>query len=96
MIASSTIASLLLLLIGSVLLLFCFVFCFLLSLISAYVSTVAGWPGYEGYQDGPMFEAKFDYPNGIGFDASGRLLVADAGNGVIRLIDLNASGLCLS
>lgn len=41
-----------------------------------------------GYQDGPLEQAKFNEPSGIALDAQGNLYVSDAGNHLIRYIDL--------
>jgi hypothetical protein len=49
-----------------------------------YVSTVAGSSSSQGYQDGTL--ARFNNPLGIAMSPSGTLVVADAGNSVIRLI----------
>ena len=50
------------------------------------VTTVAGVPGVYGYQNGAQEEAMFDSPMGLVFDQAGRLLVADTGNHVIRIL----------
>lgn len=50
------------------------------------VTTVAGIPGVSGAVDGPVVDALFNQPMGLEFDGSGSLLVADAGNSVIRRI----------
>jgi gliding motility-associated-like protein len=52
---------------------------------NGFVTTVAG-DGTFGFADGPAFSAKFGYPNGITFDASGNIIVADMGNNRIRKI----------
>ncbi len=49
------------------------------------MSTIAG-NRYSGYADGKGTLAFFARPIGIAFDVSGRLLVADQGNAVIRRI----------
>lgn len=50
------------------------------------VSTFAG-NGTAGYTDGnALTEAEFYYPQGLAFDATGNLYVADYGNNVIRKI----------
>ena len=51
------------------------------------ISTVAGGPGQWGYRDGPAAEARFTPCNGIAFDASGVLYVADTMNHPIRRVD---------
>jgi hypothetical protein len=53
------------------------------------VTTVAGVPGVQGYQDGAGNLAKFSAPVHLCFDLSGNLMVADLGNGAG---DLNFSG----
>lgn len=57
------------------------------------VRTIAGGddgsgtaPQSAGYIDGPGPDARFDTPCGVAVDAQGRVLVADTGNGLIRLI----------
>src|SRR5262249_40129128 len=40
----------------------------------------------QGYRDGAVADARFSYPNGLAFDGSGNLFVADSRNGVIRMI----------
>lgn len=49
------------------------------------VNTVAGTEA--GALDGPLAQARFDYPAGVALDGKGRLWVADSGNHTIRLID---------
>jgi sugar lactone lactonase YvrE len=50
------------------------------------VSTLAG--GVEpGFADGAAADARFDTPSGVAVDASGRIYVADTGNGLVRVID---------
>ena len=49
------------------------------------VRTLAG--GDEpGHVDGTAFEARFDTPCGVAVDAAGRIIVADTGNGLLRII----------
>ena len=48
------------------------------------VSTVAGQAGTSGNADGTGTSARFNYPTGIGADASGNLFVADTNNQTIR------------
>lgn len=52
---------------------------------------VAGIPGQPGFQDGGADEARLREPMGLAFDASGRLLVADAGNHALRILRLDGS-----
>lgn len=57
------------------------------------VTTIAGGPDKEGYQDGPANEAKFKSPHGVAYDKStGKLYVSEAGNHVIREIILSDDG----
>ncbi len=51
------------------------------------VSTIAG--GVQGFVDGPAAAAQFDTPSGVAIDRAGNILVADTGNGAIRVIDAN-------
>lgn len=53
------------------------------------VSTVAG--GEKGFADGANLDAKFDTPNGLAMWTDGRILVADAGNRRIRVIEQNGN-----
>jgi sugar lactone lactonase YvrE len=50
--------------------------------------TVFAGGGAKGYADGQGAAALFNAPQGIKFDASGNLLVADSGNNMIRKITL--------
>ena len=50
------------------------------------VRTVAGQAGTAGRQDGRGVAAQFRQPAGLALDASGGLLVADAGNSALRRI----------
>ncbi len=54
------------------------------------VSTLAGESdtllGVGGYADGVGKHAKFNYPHGMAWDGKGNMIVADTGNGVIRLV----------
>jgi sugar lactone lactonase YvrE len=50
------------------------------------VSTVAGSGGQYGATDGTGAEARFFNPAGVAIDVAGNLLVADAGNHIIRKI----------
>ena len=47
-----------------------------------------GTTGQAGSTDGPVATAQFNQPQGVLFDALGRLFVADTGNHTIRLIGL--------
>ena len=51
------------------------------------ITTVAG-DGLAGYSGdgGPAVSARLSYPNGIAFDASGDIHIADSGSSVIRKI----------
>jgi sugar lactone lactonase YvrE len=50
------------------------------------VSTLAGTPGVAGSADAQGAAAKFAFPRGLELDGNGVLLVADAGNHVIRSV----------
>lgn len=53
------------------------------------VSTYAGQcgnTGNDGDADGPLLDARFDWPRGITSTNDGRLLIADAGNNRLREI----------
>jgi sugar lactone lactonase YvrE len=54
------------------------------------VTTLAGTSdtqlGVGGFADGPGAKAKFSFPHGMAFNESGNIIVADSGNGVIRLV----------
>jgi DNA-binding beta-propeller fold protein YncE len=54
---------------------------------SGQVSTLSG--SVEGFSDGIGASAKFDTPCGIALSNDGKLLVADAGNSRIRVIEQN-------
>jgi len=49
------------------------------------VTTWAG-SGKKGSDDGPLLEARFDYPSGLAFGPKGDLFVGDPGNGGVRRI----------
>lgn len=55
------------------------------------VTTIAGTAGMKGSTDGSGAGALFYLPVAIAVDASGGLIVADAGNSTIRRIDGNAA-----
>lgn len=55
------------------------------------VRTVAGHAGAAGRADGKGIVAGFDSPAGLALEASGSLLVADAGNRALRRIAANGS-----
>lgn len=48
------------------------------------MEVVAGTIGVAGARDGSASRSTFRYPQGLVFDATGNLYVADSGNGVIR------------
>jgi DNA-binding beta-propeller fold protein YncE len=50
------------------------------------VSTLAGTPGKEGFNDGPVNEALFKSPHAVVCHPDGGIIVADIGNARIRLI----------
>lgn len=50
------------------------------------VTTFAGSPGVFGYADGTGAAARFNYPDGLAFDAAGNLHVADSNNDIIRRV----------
>ena len=51
------------------------------------VTTIAGFQGRFGNQDGFGTHALFDSPMGVAVDSQGRIFVADTGNHLIRVID---------
>ncbi|OAM90778.1 IPT/TIG domain-containing protein [Termitidicoccus mucosus] len=58
---------------------------------NAGVMEILAGSGVSGTDNGPLLEAKFNTPAALAFSASGTLLyVADAGNHVIRVVDLAA------
>ncbi|MBM3267479.1 MAG: SMP-30/gluconolactonase/LRE family protein [Candidatus Sericytochromatia bacterium] len=61
------------------------------------VTTLAGSPGKRGLQNGQGSAARFAIPSGIAFDPrTGRLLVADAGNHVIRIVSIDGQVITLA
>ncbi len=55
------------------------------------VTTFAGLAGTSGTADGPAVEARFNLPAAVGFDAEGRLWVADEGNHAIRRVSADGT-----
>ncbi|KAJ1489152.1 hypothetical protein T484DRAFT_1553582, partial [Baffinella frigidus] len=43
-----------------------------------------------GYVDGPASSSEFNFPQGLAVTASGLIIIADAGNHVIRTLDLSS------
>ncbi len=57
------------------------------------VTTLAGGPDKEGYEDGPVSTAKFKSPHGVTYDKkNNKVYVAGAGNHVIRVISIMENG----
>ena len=54
--------------------------------VNGLVTTLAGFPGYDGLVDGTGPEARFKEPRGIAVDGGGNIYVCDGGNHVIRKI----------
>ena len=52
--------------------------------------TLAGLGEHPGYQDGPLLEARFNRPQGLAQGPGGLIYVADQGNNVIRVLDLDS------
>jgi cholesterol oxidase len=50
------------------------------------VSTLAGVAGETGASDGPVSEARFQNPGGLGVDSHGSIYVGDSGNATVRKI----------
>jgi sugar lactone lactonase YvrE len=57
-----------------------------LVLASRALTTVVGQTGVAGSADGPVSQAQFHFPSGIGIDGAGNLYVADTDNHTIRVI----------
>lgn len=55
------------------------------------VSTVAGIAGISGNRSGNAEFALFNQPKGVGVFVSGRVLVTDTGNSILRMVVLNAA-----
>lgn len=53
-----------------------------------WVRTLAG--GRPGFRDGPGHQARFRRPSGVAVAGAGRLVVADAGNALVRLVAASA------
>lgn len=60
------------------------------------VSTFAGIPGTAGNADGPLLQATFNSPSGIGWHSSDKFVIGDEGNELIRVIDMNQTALPLT
>jgi DNA-binding beta-propeller fold protein YncE len=61
--------------------------------IEGEVTTIAGGPDKEGYEDGPASLAKFKSPHGVAYDHKlNQVYVAGASNHVIRIIHLSDKG----
>jgi len=52
---------------------------------SGEVITIGGMPGVFGSLDGEGPAARFNFPQGIAVDGSGKLYVTDGDNNVIRV-----------
>jgi len=57
-----------------------------LTVTTAGVTTLAGWPGDAGSIDGTGWAARFSYPGGVSTDSSGVVYVADSYNNTVRRI----------
>jgi len=55
------------------------------------VTTIAGLPGYGGKADGTNSDARFNYPDGLAIDSTGKIFVADEFNSLIREINLTGT-----
>jgi len=55
------------------------------------VTTIAGLPGYGGKADGTNSVARFNYPDGLAIDSTGKIFVADEFNSLIREINLTGT-----
>ena len=50
------------------------------------VTTLAGWPGHSGANDGSGTNAQFNGPIGVTIDGTSNLFVADSGNNAVRKV----------
>jgi sugar lactone lactonase YvrE len=57
-----------------------------IALADGTLSTLAGTPGAGGFVDGAGLAARFRQPTALAMDASGNILVADAGNEAVRMV----------
>jgi len=55
------------------------------------VRTYAGVPGIAGLKDGIGADAWFNQPQGVSFDSTGILFVADTGNAIVRRVGASGS-----
>lgn len=62
-----------------------------IDLSTGAITTLAGYPGVVGTSDGPGANARFSAPQGVAYDGSGTLFVADSDNHMIRAVDLATS-----
>ena len=60
------------------------------------VTTFAGRIGVSGASDGPLADARFNYPSGLAADSAGNLVVADTFNNAIRQIRIDGTVLTLA
>ena len=60
---------------------------------SGIISVYAGTVGYSGYagDNGPATGAQLSYPGDVVVDAVGNVYIADAGNDVVRKVDVNGA-----
>ena len=66
--------------------------CVVREIVGGVVKTIAGTGAckYTG-DNGPATSATLNFPQGIAFDGSGNLFIADAGNNVVRRVDANGT-----